>query len=80
MLLPPKRSQHRGNGGGEGVLARRRRRWGSSGGGVHPNHFLGGPAVIQCVGNEILRSNSGQKVGPRFIGSSISNSSIWNCC
>jgi hypothetical protein len=35
----------------------------------------GGPTVAVCEGNEILQSDSGRKLGPRFIGSSISSGS-----
>jgi hypothetical protein len=48
---------------------------------MRSSRFLdGSPVAAACEGNKILRSDSGRKVGLRFIGSSISNGSTWNRC
>jgi hypothetical protein len=75
-----KRSLHKGNDISEGAPARQRWRWwrGPGGGSVRSSHFLdGSPTAAACEGNEILRSDSGWKAGPRFIVSSISSGSTW---
>jgi hypothetical protein len=79
VMKEPQRMCWRGP--GTGAEAAVKGSWHSDGGSMRSSRFLdGGLAAAACEGNEILWSDSGWKVGPRFIMSSISSDSTWNRC